>query len=140
MSGELKAGGGYQMFMSDWSAIMTLPEGYPGQNAYTFVIFILSLSLTSVSIFSVCCCCRYVSLWTEQSTGLVKGKREQGAQEGCYKRGRWKKVMIKIYTYPWQTIYYNSRGGGPGGNYGWMRGSGGRGGRGRGRGSGRGKN
>jgi hypothetical protein len=35
---------------------------------------------------------------------------------------------------------YNSRDGGPGSNYGWMRGGGGRGGRGRGRGSGRGKN
>jgi hypothetical protein len=35
----------------------------PGQHAYTFVIRILSTSLTSVSVFSVCCCSRYKSLW-----------------------------------------------------------------------------
>jgi hypothetical protein len=39
------------------------PEGHPGQQAYTFVIRILSTSLTSVSIFSVCFCSRYVYLW-----------------------------------------------------------------------------
>jgi hypothetical protein len=37
------------------------PEGHPGQQAYTFRL--LSTSLTSVSIFSVSCCSRYVSLW-----------------------------------------------------------------------------
>ncbi len=31
------------------------PEGHPGQHAYTFLIRILSTSLSSVSIFSVCC-------------------------------------------------------------------------------------
>ncbi len=41
--------------MSDWRAIMTPPEGHPGQHAYTFLIRILSSSLSSVSIFSVCC-------------------------------------------------------------------------------------
>ncbi len=39
------------------------PEGCPGQQAYTFVIRNLRMSLTSVSIFSVCCCSRYVSQW-----------------------------------------------------------------------------
>jgi hypothetical protein len=41
---------------------MTSPEGHPGQQAHTFVIRILSPSLTSVLIFSVCCS-RYVCLW-----------------------------------------------------------------------------
>jgi hypothetical protein len=34
---------------------MAPPECRPGQLAYTFLIHILSTSLTSVSIFSVCC-------------------------------------------------------------------------------------
>ncbi len=37
------------------------PEGHPGQHAYIFVIRILSTSLTSVSIFSVCRYSRYLS-------------------------------------------------------------------------------
>jgi hypothetical protein len=46
---------------------MAPPECRPGQLAYTFLIRILSTSLTSVSIFSVCC---YSSvsismMWTE---------------------------------------------------------------------------
>ncbi len=39
------------------------PEGHDGQQTYTSVISILSTSLTSVSIFSVFCCSRYVSPW-----------------------------------------------------------------------------
>jgi hypothetical protein len=42
------------MFMFDRGALMTPPpppEDLPGQHAYTFVIRILSTSLTSVSIF-----------------------------------------------------------------------------------------
>jgi hypothetical protein len=42
------------MFMFDWSALMNPPEGHPEHHAYTFVIGILSTSITSVSIFSVC--------------------------------------------------------------------------------------
>ncbi len=34
------------MFMFDWSARMTPPEDHPGQLAYTFVIRILSTSLS----------------------------------------------------------------------------------------------
>ncbi len=49
------------MFMSDWSALMTPQEGHPEQYAYSFVIHILPTSLTSVSIFSVCCDSRYLS-------------------------------------------------------------------------------
>jgi hypothetical protein len=45
------------------------PEGHPGRQAYTFVIRILLKSLTSVSISSVCCCSRYVFLWSEQCLG-----------------------------------------------------------------------
>jgi hypothetical protein len=37
------------MFMSDWSALMTSQKAAPGQDAYTFVIRILSMSLTSVA-------------------------------------------------------------------------------------------
>jgi hypothetical protein len=37
---------------------MTPLEGHPGHHAYTFSIRILSTSLTS--IFSVCCCSRYL--------------------------------------------------------------------------------
>ncbi len=40
---------------------MTPPEGHPGQHAYIFLIRILSMSLTSVSIFSVCCYSRSVT-------------------------------------------------------------------------------
>jgi hypothetical protein len=36
--------GEYHMFMFVWSALMTLPEGHPGQLAYAFVIRILSTS------------------------------------------------------------------------------------------------
>ncbi len=38
------------------------PESHPGQHAFTFVIGngIPSTSLTTVSIFSVCCCSRYI--------------------------------------------------------------------------------
>ncbi len=43
------------------------PEGHPEHHAYTFVIRILSTSLTLVSSFSVCCCSRYVSLWMRHS-------------------------------------------------------------------------
>ncbi len=42
------------MFMTDRSALMTNPECHPGQQAYTFLIRILSTSFISVSIFSVC--------------------------------------------------------------------------------------
>ncbi len=37
------------------------PEGHPGKHEYTFLIRILSTSLTSVSIFSVFCYFRYLS-------------------------------------------------------------------------------
>jgi hypothetical protein len=43
------------ILMSGWRAIMTPPEGHPGQHAYTFLIRILSTSLSSVSIFSARC-------------------------------------------------------------------------------------
>ncbi len=43
------------IFMSDWRALVTPPEGHPGQLAYTFLIRILQTSFVSVSIFSVCC-------------------------------------------------------------------------------------
>jgi|LakMenE01Jun11ns_1017448.scaffolds.fasta_scaffold7418876_1 hypothetical protein len=38
------------MFMTDWSALMTPQKAAPGQDVYTFVIRILSTSLTSVQI------------------------------------------------------------------------------------------
>jgi hypothetical protein len=37
------------MFISDWSALITLQKAPPGQHAYTFMIRILLTSLTSVS-------------------------------------------------------------------------------------------
>ncbi len=44
------------IFMSDWRALMTPPEGHPGQRqlAYTFLIRILQTSFISVSFFTVC--------------------------------------------------------------------------------------
>ncbi len=44
---------------------MTPLKGPPGHHAYTFVIRILSTSLTTVSVFSVCCCSRYLSVWVD---------------------------------------------------------------------------
>ncbi len=38
------------------------PEGHPGQLRYTLLFRILSTSLTSVSIFSACCCSRSTTL------------------------------------------------------------------------------
>ncbi len=46
------------------------PECHPVQQAYTFVIRLLSTFLTSVSIFSVSCCSRYVSLWNDLCISL----------------------------------------------------------------------
>jgi hypothetical protein len=40
VSGVLLAGGEEYIFMVDWSALITPPEGHPGQHAYTFVIHI----------------------------------------------------------------------------------------------------
>jgi hypothetical protein len=37
------------MYLFDWSALKTTPEGYPGQHSYTYVICILATSLTSLS-------------------------------------------------------------------------------------------
>jgi hypothetical protein len=52
------------MFMSDWSTLMT-PQNKATleQHAYTYVIRILSTSLTLVSFLSVCCYSRYLSQW-----------------------------------------------------------------------------
>ncbi len=56
----------------------------PGQDAYTFVIHILSMSFTSVSIFSVWCGSRYLSLWTERSRqkSVIKGGVGEGGGVG----------------------------------------------------------
>ncbi len=43
------------MFITDRIGVITPPECHPGQQAYTFLICILSTSSISVSIFSVCC-------------------------------------------------------------------------------------
>jgi hypothetical protein len=43
------------MFMTDRSGSYDTPECHPGQQAYTFLIRILSTSFISVPIFSVCC-------------------------------------------------------------------------------------
>ncbi len=53
------------------------PECHLGQQSYTFVISILSMSLTSVSIFSLCCCSRYVSLWFRP---LLKEIKQAGSR------------------------------------------------------------
>jgi hypothetical protein len=62
------------MFLSDWSDLMTPPEGHPGQHAYTFMIRILSTSasLTSISIFSVCCYSRYLSHWFQPGSKILE--------------------------------------------------------------------
>ncbi len=49
--GELKGGEGYNIPESYYDP----PEGHPGQHAYTFLICILSTSLSSISISSVSC-------------------------------------------------------------------------------------
>ncbi len=88
------------MFMSDWERSYDPRKGHPGKQAYTFVclnflclllllemylngsadrssylytfvIRILSTSLTSVSIFSVFCCSRNVPLWISWSIILT---------------------------------------------------------------------
>jgi hypothetical protein len=46
------------MFMFDWIALMTPPEGHPGQLAYTFVICILS----SLNFNILCLLLLYVSI------------------------------------------------------------------------------
>jgi hypothetical protein len=54
ISGELQAGGGI-VYVQVWlECPYDPPEGHPGQHAYTFLIHVLSMYLTSVSIFSVC--------------------------------------------------------------------------------------
>ncbi len=62
ISGELKDGGIAYVYVG-LERSYDPPECHPGQQAYTFVIDLLSTSLTSVSIFPVSCCSRYVSLW-----------------------------------------------------------------------------
>ncbi len=63
-NGELQAGGN-SICLCFWSALMTPPEGHPGQLAYTFVICIISTSHTQISTFLVCCYSTYLSLWSE---------------------------------------------------------------------------
>ncbi len=47
------------MILCEWDA----PEGHPGECCAHLYAIILSTSFTSVSIFSVCCYSRYLSLW-----------------------------------------------------------------------------
>ncbi len=70
---------------------MTPQKAAPGQDAYIFVIRILSMSFTSVSIFSVWCFSRYLSPWTKRSrqksvikggVGCGGGVRGRGGGEG----------------------------------------------------------
>jgi hypothetical protein len=56
---------------------MTSPECHPGHQAQTFVISILLMSLTSLSIFPACCCSRYVSLWFRP---LLKEIKQAGSR------------------------------------------------------------
>ncbi len=68
ISRELKAEGIAYVYV--WlERFYDLPEGH----AYTFVICILSTSLTSVSIFYVCCYSRSLSRWLElwKVTGIL---------------------------------------------------------------------
>ncbi len=51
ISWKLKAGGKHLFSVYGWQALMTPPEGHSGQHAYTFLIRILSPSLTSVFNF-----------------------------------------------------------------------------------------
>ncbi len=66
------------MFISD---CIDPPEGHPEQLVYTFVIRILSKSLTSVYIFSVCCYSRYLSRW-ERLTAIVQGSDSNSGSTG----------------------------------------------------------
>ncbi len=67
------------------------PEGHHGKHTYTNVIRILSTSLTSVSIFSVCCCSMYLSLWSKPSCTwsanflllFLKGHCYDRSMKGC---------------------------------------------------------
>ncbi len=57
-------GGGWSICLCLTGALLWPPQKATlGQEAYTIVIGILSTSLTSVSMLSVCWCSRYVSLW-----------------------------------------------------------------------------
>ncbi len=72
------------MFMTDRNALMTPPECHPGQQAYTFLIRILSTSFISVSNFSVFCysrvsisawvlLCRVLDVCIVQQSSLTRG-------------------------------------------------------------------
>jgi hypothetical protein len=82
------------MLISDWRAIMSPPEGHPGQHAYTFLIRILSTSLISVSIFSVCC---YSSV--SISMGHTPNKPET-----CRRRRGGHLPWDLLYTVQWTYI------------------------------------
>jgi hypothetical protein len=59
---EAAGWGGKYMFMCSYDS----PEGHRGQLTYTFVVRIISMSLTKVSIFSICCwpaALGIISLW-----------------------------------------------------------------------------
>ncbi len=62
ISGELQAGGNSTCLCLT-GVLLWPPEAHPGQHAYTFGIRILSTTLSSFSIFSLCCCSMYLSLW-----------------------------------------------------------------------------
>ncbi len=93
ISGELQAG--EEEFMYDWSALVTPQKATLYSTCVHFVIRILSTSLASVSIFSVVCCSRYLSLWR-----LPLWHRES-------KRGAGKVTFIRVFqTIGWFMALY----------------------------------
>jgi hypothetical protein len=95
--GGLSAGMEWYMEFCEWDA----PEGCPRRTLWTRlrtpVCFrILSTSLTSLSIFSVCCYSRYVSLWSKYlQVRCFHILSPQFQSVCCYSRylSRWSKYL-----------------------------------------------
>ncbi len=90
------------MFMTDRSALITPPECHPRQQAYTFLIRILSTSFISVSIFSVCCYSRVSILmrlpFHTEPVALTEAAqlRAEGNSSCCY--------ILIVHNHPsWAT-------------------------------------
>ncbi len=103
--------GGIGICLCLTGALLWPPRRHPGQHVYTFVISILSMSLISVSIFSVCCCSRYLSLWLDPywskgrwdwTMGLFAGLASVISHRGI---SQTPSLLESYCTHPMYTIY-----------------------------------
>jgi hypothetical protein len=80
-----------ESLLSDWSALMTPQKAAPWTGCIHFCDsypIMSSRSFTSVSIFSVWCCSRYLSLWTKRSRHLYYTEQSIWGRDGGG-GGRW---------------------------------------------------